>query len=142
MFKYPVQVCFILHIYFHNDSLLIHFIFPNLYITCTNYDLKVAAPYLIPLLLKDQDFAQELLPLKLPRDWHSAHLHPLGDYAHLERETLPQAGDISVIKQQGAYTNFKYGWLLDFKDVYKFCSHLSCVCTWLKRSKDTSPTSG
>ena len=106
------------------------------------YDLKVAAPYLIPLLLKDQDFAEELLPLKLPRDWHSAHLHPLGDYAHLERETLPQAGDISVIKQQGAYTNFKYGWLLDFKDVYKFCSHLSCVCTWLKRSKDTSPTSG
>ena len=50
------------------------------------YDLKVAAPYLIPLLLKDQDFAQELLPLrfKLPRGWHGAELHPLGDYAHLE----------------------------------------------------------
>ena len=99
----------------------------------SKYDLKVIAPYLLPLILNNGQFLQELRPLlfTLPARWHGER-HSLGEYSHLEQENLPEPADIHVIKQHGGYTQLSWGQLLDFKDVYKFCSPNTNLVSFMK----------
>ena len=63
---------------------------------------------MIPLMLGESpEFLERCVPCLYspPADWHGEQ-HPLGDYSHLDPETIPEAGDIEVIKQHGGYTAF------------------------------------
>ena len=98
------------------------------------YDIKIIAPYMIPLMLGESpEFLERCVPcLYSPSaDWHGEQ-HPLGDYSHLDPETIPEAGDIEVIKQHGGYTAFYWGKLLEFKDVYRFCSPNTNLASFMK----------
>ena len=99
----------------------------------SKYDLKLIAPYLLPLILNNEQFLQELRPLlfTLPARWHGER-HSLGEYSHLEEENLPEPADIHVIKQHGGYTQLSWGQLLDFKDFYKFCSPNTNLASFMK----------
>ena len=99
------------------------------------YDLKIIAPYMIPVMLGEEAgvFYERCLPLLYspPLDWHG-QWHALGDYSHLQPEVLPDPGDINVIKQHGGYTVFSWGSLIEFKDVYKFCSPNTNLASFMK----------
>ena len=87
------------------------------------YDMKIIAPYMIPLMLGEcREFLEHChcCLYSPPQDWHGQQ-HRLGDYTHLNPEVVPDAGDIQVIKQHGGYTAFSWCKLLEFKDVYRFC---------------------
>ena len=92
------------------------------------YDLKIIAPYMIPLMFMEQCVPCLYSP---PMDWHGER-HPLGDYTHLNPEVMPEGGDISVIKQHGGYTAFFWGKLITFKDVYKFCAPNTNLANFMK----------
>ena len=66
-----------------------------------------------------------------PQDWHGQQ-HRLGDYTHLNPEVVPDAGDIQVIKQHGGYTAFSWVKLLEFKNVYRFCSPNTNPASFMK----------
>ena len=100
------------------------------------------------MLGESREFMEQCQPCLYspPQDWHGQQ-HRLGDYTHLNPEVAPDAGDILVIKQHGGYTAFSWGKLLEFKDVYQFCSPNTNLASFMKmhgaeEEKGHFPTSG